>query len=253
MAAANHDAAPVPVSRSSFRRRTEKVSEVIARDIVRDMRGLPPMSMLPSEAAMLEKYHVGRASLREALRILEVQGLIIIRVGPGGGPMVAQVDSRDFARMSTLYLHMLDATYGEVLEARLIMEPVVARLAAERQDSETVRQLEAFLALPEPEDEAEYIVQSGQFHKLLSGLSGNRVLDLIGKSLDDIFVDRVEGMIFSPEDRAEILNDHRAIARAIVNGNANRAEKLMEAHTHEFLNAALHRHPGLTNEIVHWR
>jgi GntR family transcriptional repressor for pyruvate dehydrogenase complex len=249
----DHGAPVVQTRRLPQRRRTEKISEIIARDIIRDMRGRTPMTMLPPEAAMLEKYQVGRASLREALRILEVQGLIIIRVGPGGGPMVAPVDSRDFARMSTLYLHMLDATYGEVLEGRLIMEPVMARLAAERQDGKAMSQLEGFLVLPEPEDEAEYLLQSGQFHKILSGLSGNRVLDLVGQALDDIFVDRIEGMIFPPEARAGILRDHRAIARAIINGNATRAEKLMQVHTKEFLTSSIKRHPGLIDEIVHWR
>ena len=85
---------------------------------------------------MLEKYQVGRASLREALRILEVQGIIAIRPGPGGGPMVAPFDSMNFARMTTLYLHLVGATYREVLEARIIMEPVMARLAAQRKDPE---------------------------------------------------------------------------------------------------------------------
>jgi DNA-binding FadR family transcriptional regulator len=75
------------------RRRTAKVSEIIAREIVHDSRGLPPGTMLPSEAKLLERYQVGRTSLREALRVLEMQGLIVIRPGPGGGPMLTEVDS----------------------------------------------------------------------------------------------------------------------------------------------------------------
>ena len=115
-------------------RRTEKLSEVLAREIVRDLRDLQPATMLPPEAVMLEKYRVGRASLREALRLLEVQGLIVIRPGPGGGPMVAQADSVHYGRTSSLYYHMLGATYHDVVAARAVIEPALARVVAEKQD-----------------------------------------------------------------------------------------------------------------------
>lgn len=242
-----------PVPRTPLRRRSEKVSGVIAREIVADVRGKPPMTMLPPEAAMLEKYQVGRASLREALRILEVQGIIAMRPGPGGGPMVAPLDTIYFARMSTLYLHLLEATYREVLEARIVMEPVMARLAAQRSDRDALDELEQYLSLEEPEDEAQYLTQVGGFHGLLSGLSGNRVLDLEGRSLKDMYADRIEGMIFPPEERKGILYDHRQIAKAIMAGNANRSEKLMRAHMEQYLFWSGERNPGVLDEVVQWR
>jgi GntR family transcriptional regulator, transcriptional repressor for pyruvate dehydrogenase complex len=229
------------------------VSGVIAREIVADMRGLPPSSMLPLEAEMLEKFQVGRASLREALRILEAYGLIVIKPGPGGGPMVAPFDSMNFARMTTLYLHLADATYREVLQARIIMEPVMARLAAERKDRDALEVLQDFLAKSEPADESEYLLQSGGFHGLLSGLSGNRVLDLEGQSLKDIYADRIEGTVFPPEARRGIFHDHRMIAQAIIAGNAARAEKLTRAHMEEYLFSTAERNPGVLDEVVQWR
>src|SRR4051812_18011504 len=70
-----------------------KTSEIVARDVVRDISngGLQPGDGLPSESAMLEQYGVSRESLREGLRLLEVQGLIRIRRGPGGGPIVGTI------------------------------------------------------------------------------------------------------------------------------------------------------------------
>ena len=242
-----------PVASIPFRRRTEKVSGVIAREIVSDMRGLPPMSMLPPEAAMLEKYQVGRASLREALRILEVQGIIAIRPGPGGGPMVAPFDSMNFARMTTLYLHLAGATYREVLEARIIMEPVMARLAAQRKDPDAVAELQEFLAKSVPADESEYLLHTGGFHTLLSGLSGNRVLDLEGRGLKDIYADRIEGTVFPPDTREGIISDHRLIAQAIIAGNANKAENLTRAHMEQYLFYSAARNPGVLDEVVQWR
>ena len=70
------------------RSRTVKASERVAQEIVRDIvrRGLETGDRLPLEAAMVEEYGVSRTSLREALRLLEVQGLISLKPGPGGGP-----------------------------------------------------------------------------------------------------------------------------------------------------------------------
>jgi DNA-binding FadR family transcriptional regulator len=234
-------------------RRTEKISEIVAREIVHDMRSLPPATMLPPEATMLEKYRVGRASLREALRILEVQGLIVIRPGPGGGPMVAAVDSRHFARMASLYLHLSEATYRDVMEARMVMEPVMARLAAERQDPASLAELEAVLAAAHPQDDAAYMASATGFHAVLSGMSSNPVLDLMGRSLKDIYTDHLEGVVFPPEARAKIHDDHSAIATAIAKGNASRAERLMREHMEDFARHAEERSPGVLDDVVDWR
>jgi len=70
-----------------------KTSERIAATIVADIaaQGLVPGDRLPNEAAMIERFQLGRGSVREALRILEVHGIIQLRSGPGGGPVVAAV------------------------------------------------------------------------------------------------------------------------------------------------------------------
>jgi GntR family transcriptional repressor for pyruvate dehydrogenase complex len=235
-------------------RRTEKLSEVVAREIVHHMRGLPPGAKLPPEASMLGLYTVGRASLREALRLLEVQGLIIIRPGPNGGPVVAPVESRYFARMSSLYFHLSGATYQDVAEARLAMEPVMARLAAERLDPADMAKLERFTVPPPIDvDDAAYFSHSTEFHAVLSGLSGNPVLDLIGRSLKDLYADRVEELIFPLDARQRVQSEHTAIARAIMKGNAIRAEKLMREHMIEFVHWAGERSGGALGEVVDWR
>ena len=114
-------------------KRGAKVAEALAQEIVHDIvkRKLPPGTLLPSEAQMIEDYGVGRGSLREALRILEVHGLITMKPGRNGGPMVIEVRTRDYGRMSTLFYHLGGVTFQELLEARLVMEATMARLAAE--------------------------------------------------------------------------------------------------------------------------
>ncbi len=235
-------------------RRTEKVSEVLAREIVHDIRGLPSGAKLPAEANMLQKYQVGRASLREALRLLEVQGLIVIRPGPGGGPVVASADSRNFARMAALYFHLGDATYRDLVEARLVMEPVMARLAAGRRDPGDLAQLEQFISsTPEATDQSAYFRHATDFHGLVSGMSGNPVLDLLVQSLKDLYTDRFQGVIFPVRDRQRVQDEHVEIARAIVKGNGAKAERLMREHMVEFMEHSGVRNPVLFYETIDWR
>ncbi len=257
------DSAPPPSQNRSGRsgtvlRRQEKMSEVIARAIVHDIvhRRLQSGAKLPAEAEMLEQFEVGRPTLREALRILEVQGLIQIRPGPGGGPIVAQANSRDFGRMSTLYYQMTGATFQELVEARLAMEPLMARLAAERRDPAQVDRLMVAISRAEGatvEDDTSWAAASTDFHGTVAGLSGNRVLDLFGESLKDVWLDRIVGLMYPTEARQQVRRDHEAIARAIEKGDARRAERLMREHMEEFLSFVAKRHAGLREEVIDWR
>jgi DNA-binding FadR family transcriptional regulator len=208
--------------------------------------------MLPAEAVMLEKYQVGRASLREALRLLEVQGLIVIRPGPGGGPMVAQADSTHYGSISSLYYHMLGATYQDVVDARLVMEPVIARIVAERQDPEHITLLNAFLDRLGTTDADDYLVEATGFHTMLAGMSGNPVLYLSVRSLQEIYLERARGMMFPPEDHDRIEQEHATIARAIIKGNAARAEQLMREHMVEYIEYSKRRAPVALEEVVGW-
>ena len=88
---------------------------------------------------MLEQYGVSRESLREGLRLLEVQGLISIRRGPGGGPIVGSVDPANLGRISTLYYHLAGATYAELFDAWEAAEIAIAELAARNPDRRAVR------------------------------------------------------------------------------------------------------------------
>lgn len=237
--------------------RGEKVSEVVARDIVHRIvrTGLKPGSPLPAESAMLQDYDVGRASLREALRLLEVHGLLSIRPGPGGGPVVDDLTAADFGRMATLYFQAGGATFRELVEARLVMEPVMARLAAERRDPELLRKLAESVSESErltEGDDLEYMQSATDFHGLVSGMSGNAVLDLLGRSIKDVYTDRITGTIYPPEARERVLQAHVAIAAAIRKGEAARAERLMREHMEEFVAYVEQRHPGLMAETVDW-
>ena len=248
------DAVPVPPAMPG---RTEKVSEVVARAIANDIvaRDLAPGTKLPPETVMLERYQVGRASLREGLRILETHGLITIKPGPGGGPVVARVTSQDFGRMATLHYQGIRATFRDLIDARLMIEPVMAKLAAERRDPDLLDELRGVSDRTEAGlgEGREYFEATKSFHSVISGASGNRVLDLFARSLQDVYAARIVGFVFPPDARSQVHADHEAIIKAIEKGDAKRAERLMREHMEEWAQFSVERIPGMLDEVVDWR
>src|ERR1700757_3584335 len=100
------------VRRPSSRLRSVKRSEVLAREIVEEIvaGGLEPGDGLPAEGGMLDHYEGGGGSLREALRLLESQGRVTLKSGPGGGPVVGEVDAANLGRTASLYFRLAGAT-----------------------------------------------------------------------------------------------------------------------------------------------
>ena len=230
-------------------RRAEKISDIVALEIVHDIRGMAAGAKLPPEAVMLGRYQVGRASLREALRLLEAQGLIVLRTGPGGGPVVAPVDSRYFARMSSLYFHLTGVKYRDLVEARLVMEPVMARLAATRQDAGDRERLQQFVDSVEAGRNS-VPRELRNFHGLLSGMSGNPVLDLMGRSLQDLPPGGFEGLICPPEGRFQ--QTHAAIATAVIGGDEEGAEDLMHDHMTDLVRSTAENDTGALEKVMKW-
>lgn len=235
---------------------TEKLASVIAREIVKDLvrQNLEPGANLPAESVMLERFGVGRASLREALRILEVHGLITIRPGPGGGPIVQTVSSRHFGQMATLYLHVAGATFRDLVAARFALEPLMARWSATRQDPEMLAQFKQWADPKLDVDNPEQQFATGiEFHALIAGASGNAVLDLMGRGIASIYAERITGVIFPAEAREQVVREHAEIAQAIIRGEAELAERLMHAHMTEYVKQVEARYPGFLDERVDWK
>jgi GntR family transcriptional regulator, transcriptional repressor for pyruvate dehydrogenase complex len=238
--------------------RAEKVPEILARKILREIvqTDMAPGSRLPSESVMLARFGVGRASLREALRILETHGLVRIKPGPQGGPVVTEMTASDYGKTTTLYLHRAKATFGELVEARLVIEPVMARMAAERLTDELAERLREATILGWDSVEANPDVWSNcseAFHSVVAGASGNRVLDLYSMALVAIERHRLAPLFTDLDDRKRTLRVHDRIAKAVLNGDADQAEHLTRRHMQALAKTWRANYANQMAGVVEWR
>lgn len=252
------DGRALPISTGDAVYRPLKTAEAFARDLVRDIvnRGLRTGDKLPSEAAMLEEFGLSRESLREGLRLLEVQGLITIRRGPGGGPIVGHLDPASLGRTSTLYYHLAGGTYAELMEAWILTEVILAERAARNPDREAVRTaMEPYLAIPEEhEDElTDFVLAHTHFHGVLASLAENRVLEVMLQTIGQIVTHHVLGHADPRHDRETIEADHVAVAKAVAAGAPQKAAKAMEKHISTMIEV-YETHLGTQlHEFIEWR
>jgi GntR family transcriptional regulator, transcriptional repressor for pyruvate dehydrogenase complex len=250
--------ASVPANAWMSLERAEKLPEILARLILRQITQseMAPGERLPPEAQMVAQFGAGRASLREALRILEIHGIIRIKAGPKGGPRVTELSASQFGQTTTMYLQRTGATFEELIEARLVIEPVMARLAAERLTdlnaerlrSATARGWEAIDAPANVWSEA-----TEQFHAVVAGASGNKVLDLHASSLISIERQRLGPMFAAREDREQILKVHDRIASAILRTDGDAAESLARKHIQADLRVMSSLIAAELARLIEWR
>ncbi|MGR3320951.1 MAG: FadR/GntR family transcriptional regulator [Pseudooceanicola sp.] len=202
-------------------------------------RGLRKGDRLPGEAELMERFGMAKGTIREAMRILEAQGLVMTRTGPGGGSFVHEV-SRERARaLLGNYFYFQDLTLHDIYQLRRLLEPELAASLAGRLDEAKLGELEALIATYDhpatsAEEEREQHVASLRFHQRLSEFAENALLGfLIGfmaKILSDLTVYR---KLYEPPN-VELWSKGRAyqiqLVSALREGDATRARLVMSDH-----------------------
>jgi DNA-binding FadR family transcriptional regulator len=203
--------------RTTFRalQRYEQIAERLADDIRSGV--LTPGERLPSERDLARTLEVSRASVREALASMALQGVVETR--RGAGTFVVGLPPSEPPH---------DASPSAVLEARLALEPAVARLAAARgQADETAEKLMAAMEA-EPVDIAIWNASDRLFHRQLAAMTGNPVLlafaDHVASLMDEPLWQRLRDDSIAQPGRTRIhVAEHRMIYEAIVAGDAEAA------------------------------
>jgi DNA-binding FadR family transcriptional regulator len=213
-------------------KRAAQIARRIEADIIR--RGWPVGQSLGSEQALQERYRASRSVLREAVRLVEHHRVARMRRGPNGGLLVTEPDAAPATHAIIIYLDYLGTTIGDLLDARLLLEPLAASLAAEQIDEAGIEHLRAVLNTEERRTPAR-LAPRDEFHPALAAQSKNPVLQLF----IDILMRLTER--YADESRAESAGDavaaldrthreHTEIVTAVTAGDSARAKTLSERH-----------------------
>jgi DNA-binding FadR family transcriptional regulator len=236
--------------------RPAKTALIVAQRIVSDViaQGLQPGAALPSEKIMLETYHIGRGTLREALRLLEFQGVITIKPGPGGGPMFMRPDAGHLASTLVLLMQLANAPFRVSVETRYGIEPVISRLAATRISDEQLAELgesveEMSLHIS---DERIFLDSNKKFHDIIAWSSGNPLFGYLVDSLLGILDGTRLGIDYPEHRRKAILKAHEDIFSALSSHDADAAEQQMQRHVKAYVDYATKRYPDLMDQVIAW-
>lgn len=240
--------------RNGFRPR--KTATLLAQRIVGEIadRNLAPGAPLPPEREMLEEYGVARGTLRESLRFLEIQGVITIKTGPGGGPIVGRPESRHFASTIAMMLQLTHTSFRSVLEARVVLEPALARRAAERISEADREQLHGSLtAMREHIDDIDFFLNENErFHGIVAQAAGNQVFALVITSLNWICDGTPLGVEYPLKSREAICREHARIYQAISSRDPDRAAAAMAVHIGDFAAYLEREYPHVVDAPLRW-
>jgi DNA-binding FadR family transcriptional regulator len=170
--------------------RIPKTAELVARRIRNGIiRGeLADGDSLPAEAQLITEFEVSRPTIREAVRILESEGLITVARGARGGARVSAPNYAMVARAAGITLQANGATVSDLYEMRTLIEPPAAKLVAERNSKAGAAALRAHLETEYSlvEDRAAEAQAIAQFHRLMIELAGNVTLTMVAHALQGL-------------------------------------------------------------------
>lgn len=226
-----------PVTRS---RTYELVIERIEERILSGALGVG--ERLPPERELASLLGVSRAAVREALRVLEAQGVLRMSVGtgPDSGTTVAALPSRALTRLLRLHVALANFPMANVVEARVMLERESAYRAATRAGPEHSAELRRLVVdMDVADDRTAFNELDTRFHVAIAEAAGNRlVADMttaIRESLRGPLLTAFEALGDEwPEVVAGLRADHHAILAAVENGDGTRAGQRMEQHIRDF-------------------
>jgi DNA-binding FadR family transcriptional regulator len=223
--------------RRDRRSRPVRVAEAIKEWVVEQK--MQQGDRLPNETDLIARFGMAKSTIREAMRILEAQGLIETRTGPGGGSFVGEVTADRAKALLANYFYFRELSVADIYQLRRVLEPELAASLAGRLDEAQLTELEDIVAsYPKPassaEEERDQHVASLAFHRKLANFSQNALLAFVvsfmGRILTDLTVYR---RLYDPPNR-ELYQKGRAyqieLIAALRDGRAEDARTIMRSH-----------------------
>ena|SRR5690242_13120015 len=192
---------------------------------------LPAGTQLPVERELAERTGVSRTVVREALKALAREGLVRTRVGRNGGTVVTRPDTGSIVRSLDQFAQAGDVPLHALLEARELVEPLCAGLAASRRSEEQLAELEAIHErLTAARSQADAEPENIRWHVAVARASGNELLASFVEGLAGVRKAGTENRHLSARMRVQVVEAHAAIMAAIRAGDADAASRRMRRH-----------------------
>lgn len=212
--------------------KSDRVYEEVVAQIRELISGgmLKPGDRLPAERELAQRLKVGRSSVREAIRGLEVQGLVVTRHGAGTSVTANRLEA--VVEAFTSRLTEEQRALWDVLEMRRVLEPQMASLAAGRATPEDMERLQAILQ--EQEDQIASgetgVKADAEFHSAIARATHNSAFSRLIFAIEDIVNWSREQYLHSPERSRRSLAAHRGVLAAIQRRDFKGAQRAMQQH-----------------------
>ncbi|GAB2895669.1 FadR/GntR family transcriptional regulator [Paralcaligenes ginsengisoli] len=194
-------------------------------------------AMLPPERDLVEQTGLSRGSVREGLRILEAEGLIKTRSGRYGGSSVTRPSGAMVSNQINLFARVSGISLISIVEARVTLEPALARLAALNRTDDDLKQLREISQriVAAYDDVPTYLDENVNWHCALAQASHNELLHTFTVSIAQLIRDATAIKNMAPFDvRTAVIKAHDRILDAIVAKDPDTAERRMQRHVRAY-------------------
>lgn len=219
-----------------------RIAESIAAELRSRILNAHEGAVLPKQDELVAEFQVSYPSVREALRILETEGLISVRRGNIGGSQILRPDAGSAAYSLGLALQATKVRLSDLGDAVVRLEPQCAAMCVESADKNSVlpklrQNVEDSRALLNDDDL--FLMKAREFHDLLVTSAGNKTTELIVRSLVALWSAQEEvveeamaarGEAYTRADREVVINAHATIVARMESGDASGAERAVRRH-----------------------
>lgn len=237
---------------SIHRSKAEHVAQQLLERILEAK--LEPGSTFATEAELLAQFNVSRPTLRESLKLLESQGVIELRPGPGGGIILREPSTDLLAHGLSVFLRLHKVPFVTVIKAREVIEPALAYEAAVNGSEEEFAELEASIvrmkALNAQTNQEAFLEENRVFHGIIARASGNKVLEVFWDTISILAHGEHHGIRYSVGNQAHVVKAHQRILDACRRRDGDAAAAAMESHVSGLENLVRERYQHLLKHLT---
>ncbi|RHW37458.1 FadR family transcriptional regulator [Lysinibacillus yapensis] len=185
-----------------------------------------------SEREIVDKWSCSRATAREALLLLEFEGLITTKPGSRGGVFVREPNSKSLVRSFQTSISFNHVSHEDITEIRIEIESLCAKWASLRATEEDLNYISKVMGKLEKEltIKGSAVEENIEFHMAIANATHNQVVIMLMKTIESLVYEDSLRFEYTAKQKEEIINAHRKIFDAIANKNPEAAERRMRQH-----------------------